>query len=109
MANPTKGDSLLADATGDPLLSDRQANVADTASATAASIVITYTTDDPTITTNAAITIADGDLYPAAEGIEALEEVVAQLTATNVDVAAVRTTVLAILDVLEAHGLMTET
>jgi len=107
MANPSKGNALLADATGDPLLGDRQSNIADPAAITAASIVITYTTDDPSITPDNGITIADGDLYPANEGLIALEEVVAQLIKTNADVLAVRTAVVSILDVLEAHGLMT--
>lgn len=85
MANPKKGDAQLADATGDALIGQRQANIAD--------LVITYTTDDPGITANSAIAVADGDLFPAAEGIAALEEVVAKINA--------------ILDVLEEHGLMT--
>lgn len=86
MANPSKGNSQMADSVGNPLIGDRQANLAD--------LVITYTTDDPGVTPDSAIAIADGDLFPAAEGLIALEEVVAKVNA--------------ILDILEAHGFMTE-
>ena len=85
MAALAKGRSKLADTSGNPQIGDRQSNLAD--------LVITYTTDDPGVTPNSAIAIADGDLYPAAEGLIALEEVVAKINA--------------ILDVLEEHGLMT--
>ncbi len=85
MAAPQKGVSKLADTSGNPQIADRQANLAD--------LVITYTTDDPGITPNSAIAIADGDLFPAAEGLIALEECVAKINA--------------VLDVLEEHGLMT--
>ena len=83
MANPKKGDSQLADVSGKALIGAQQSKLAD--------LVITYTTDDPGITPDSAIAIADGDLYPAAEGLIALEEVVAKINA--------------IIDVLEAHGL----
>ncbi len=110
MANPKKGDSQLADATGDALIGQRQSNVADPAAITAASIVITYTTDDPSVTPNNAIVIADGDgTLVTAEVMIAIEELVAQLIKTNADVAAVRTKLIAALDVLEEHGLMTAT
>lgn len=86
MANPNKGDALLSDASGDALLGDRQSNVAD--------LTIAYTTDDPGVTPNSAITFADGDgTLVTAEVVEAVEEIVAKVNA--------------ILDVLEAHGLMT--
>ncbi len=37
-------------------------------------VAITYTTDDPSITPNNAVTVADGDLLPAAEALELVEE-----------------------------------
>lgn len=86
MANPKKGDSQMADASGNALIGSQQSNLAD--------LVITYTTDDPGITANSAIAIADGDLFPAAEGLIALEECVAKINA--------------VLAVLEAHGLTAE-
>lgn len=77
MAAPKKGDALFADATGNPMLGARQANIADPASTLTATITagniatitagkatrvtITYTTDDPATTANGAVTIADGD------------------------------------------------
>lgn len=106
MAAPNKTDSQLADSADFPLIGVAQANVADPAAITAASITITYTTDDPGITPDNGITIADGDLYPANEGIIALEEVVAQLIKTNADVLSLRTALVAALAVLEEHGLM---
>lgn len=108
MANPSKGDSQLADATGDPLIGQRQANVADPAAITAVTIVLSYTTDDPSVTVDNTIVIADGDgTLVTAEIMIALEELVAELVATNADVAAIRTQLISALDVLEEHGLMT--
>lgn len=86
MANPNKHDTQLADSSQNGMIGAQQSNVAD--------LTIVYTTDDPGITPDSSITIADGDLFPAAEGIAALEEVVAKINA--------------ILDVLEAHGLMAD-
>ena len=83
MANPSKSVSQLADPTDKPLIGSQQSKLAD--------LVITYTTDDPSVTPNSAIAIADGDLFPAAEGLIALEEIVAKINA--------------IIDVLEEHGL----
>ncbi len=108
MANPQKGEAQLADATGDPIIGQRQANVADPAGITAVTIVLSYTTDDPSVTVDNTIVIADGDgTLVTAEVMIALEEIVAELVATNVDLADVRTQLIAALDVLEAHGLMT--
>ncbi len=45
----------------------------------------TYTTDDPSITPNAAVTIADGDLYDAAEIHEAFVELVAEYNLVAAD------------------------
>lgn len=90
-----KGESQLADRDGDPLIGEAQANVADAAT----SLTITWTANDPGGTPNGAITIADGDAISNAEIGEFLEEVEAGF-------AALTTKVNAILDVLEAHGLM---
>ena len=86
MANPKKGDALFSDASGDPLLADAQTFVAD--------FTVAYTTDDPGITPDGTLTIADGDAATVtrAEYNELAEEVAAKINA--------------ILDVLEAHGLM---
>lgn len=87
MANPKKWESQLADASGNPLVGAQQANLAD--------ITFTYTTDDPNPTINSVITIADGDgTLVTAEVIAALEKLAAKINA--------------ILDVLEAHGLMAD-
>ena len=83
MANPSKSVSQLADPTDKPLIGSQQTKIAD--------LVITYGTDDPNVTVNNAIAVNDGDLFPAAEGLIALEEIVAKINA--------------IIDVLEAHGL----
>ena len=84
MANPKKGDALFADASGDPLLADAQTLIADHA--------IAYTTDDPGLTAASTTTFADGDLAPAAEVHQLAVDLSAKINA--------------ILDVLEAHGLM---
>jgi hypothetical protein len=107
MAAIIKSNSQLADSSDNPLVGLRQSNVADPAAITAASITITYTTDDPGITPDNGITIADGDTISALETLTAIEELVAQLIKTNADVLAVRTQLAAALDVLEEHGLMT--
>lgn len=107
MAAIKKSDSQLADKTNNPLVGVQQANVADPAAITGTSIVITYTTDDPGVTPNNAIAIADGDAtLVTAEVMIAIEELVAALIETNADVLAVRTQLIAALDVLEEHGLM---
>ncbi len=97
MANPLKTNCLWADKSGDPLLGDRQANVADAAvtlatlSATApatlsaaapatlsagttALCTVTWTSNDPGGTPNGIITINDGTAVVAAEMMEFLEE-----------------------------------
>lgn len=89
MANPAKSESLLADKSGDGLLSDRQANVADPGAITA---YTAHASGATAVTSNAAT-----DLDTTAAALATLED----------EVTAMRTTVVAILDVLEAHGLMT--
>ena len=61
-----------------------------------ADLTIAYTTDDPGITPNGTLTIADGDATTVtrAEYNELAEECAAKINA--------------ILDVLEAHGLMAD-
>ena len=51
------------------------------AQAAIADITITYTTDDPGVTVNNALVIADGDLHTAPENHEAIEELVAKCNA----------------------------
>lgn len=98
MANPKKVNTLLADKSGDGLLSDRQALVAD---ATASPVTLTYSANDPGTTANGAVTFADGTALVAATMYEFADEVEAALTAHS-------TKINAILDILEAHGLMAD-
>ncbi len=55
-----------------PVLADRTSE--------AGGLNITYTTDDPSISTNGAVTIADGDIFETYEMVEAMEEINAQLS-----------------------------
>ena len=71
MANPSKDNSLHADAAGNPLLSDAQTLIADQGAITVASMYSTST--------------------------------------LNTNLGSLRTKINAILDVLEAHGLMKDT
>ncbi len=132
MATLKKNNSQFADASGDPLIGERQSNVADVAATTTAALsaatpvamTIAYATDDPGITVDGEINIADGDAaLNGPEIIIAIEELMAKiniLTTLGIelkadhatmltDIAAVRTTVASALDVLEEHGLMTAT
>lgn len=84
MAAPNKADSQLADKNQFPLIGEAQTLLAD--------LSIVFTTDDPGLTAASAVTIADGDLFPAGEGLQALVDVHAKINA--------------ILDILEEHGLM---
>ena len=130
MANPRKDVALVADKSGDPVLSDRQANVADAAvtlatlTATAPlGLVVTWTADDPGGTPDGTITIADGDaalvvlemmtfLEESEANFESMKalatELIADHAVTITDLTTMSTKINAILDVLEAHGLMTE-
>jgi len=85
MANPPKGEALLSDASGDPLLADAQTLIAD--------LTMTFTTDDPGQSAADTVVIADGDATVA----------VAEFTQAILNL---NTKINAILDVLEAHGLM---
>jgi hypothetical protein len=91
MANPTKTDALMADKSGDPLLGDRQANIADHAAPTA------YTAH------------AAGAVAVTSNAATDLDTTAAALATLVTEVATMVTKMNAILDVLEAHGLMTET
>lgn len=88
MANPKQWDAQLADANDKPMIGSQQTKVAD--------FTVAYTTDDPGITPDGTLTIADGDAATVtrAEYNELAEEVAAKINA--------------ILDVLEAHGLMAD-
>ena len=87
MANPTKWDSQLADASNNPMIGAQQTLIAD--------LSITYTTDDPGLSAASALTIADGDgTLVTAEVLQAITDIHAKINA--------------ILDVLEAHGLMAD-
>ena len=88
MANPKKQDSQLADSNNKAMIGSQQTFVAD--------FTVAYTTDDPGITPDGTLTIADGDATTVtrAEYNELAEEVAAKINA--------------ILDVLEAHGLMAD-
>ena len=131
MAAPQKGASQMADASGNPLIGNRSANIADVtatlATITAAAptrVTITYTTDDPGTTANGAVTVADGDaalvVAEVNELFDEFEDSVADLVtlttelrtdhaATIVDIAALIVAVNSILDVLEVNGFMIAT
>ena len=66
-------------------------SVAAPASQTSASITLAYTTDDPGITADGSITIADGDAVTAAEQIESMDEIITQVNALVADMTAIRT------------------
>lgn len=98
MANPKKSNTAWADKDGKGMLSTQQALVAD---ATAAPVAITYSANDPGTTADGAVTFADGTALVAATMYEFADEVEAALTAHS-------TKINAILDILEAHGLMSD-
>jgi len=84
MANPKPQDSQLADSAQNPMIGSAQTLIAD--------LSITYTTDDPGLTAGAALTVADGDTPTVAELLQGVHNINAKVNA--------------ILDILEAHGLM---
>ena len=74
MTQPPKAKSKLADTSGLPQIGDRGAAVAD--------IAIAYATDDPGITVDGTINIADGDAtLVTAEMMIAIEELMAKVNA----------------------------
>jgi len=133
MATLDKGTSQMADKSGDPLIGQRQANVADAGAITNLSVSITSVTDGvtdsytaptpaqgTTVTSNAATDLDDaaaalellgGETNALAISAALLEDEVTTLAAASAtlenEVTALRVTSVAILDVLEEHGLMT--
>lgn len=97
MANPDVRNTITADGNGNPLLSDQQSNVTDATGV----VAVTYTANDPTNTPNNAITFATGTALAVDEVYEFVDEVEAALSNHNIKINA-------ILDVLEAHGLMAD-
>ena len=87
MANPQPGLSQLADSANNPLIGEAQTLLAD--------LSITYTTDDPGLTTGDALTVADGDTPTVAELLQGVHDLQAKVNA--------------VIDILEAHGLMKDT
>ena len=90
MATLSKGNSQMADASGDPLIGARQSNVADPGAITG--ITAATPAQAVPVLSNAAT-----DLDTAYASLALLED----------EVTAMRVKVVAILDVLEEHGLMT--
>ena len=87
MANPKPQDAQLSDASDRPMIANAQTLIADHA--------IAYTTDDPGLTAANTTTIADGDgTVSTAEILQLGTDLSAKINA--------------ILDVLEAHGLMND-
>ena len=111
MANPLKGNSLMADKSGDPLFGDRQANVADPAALTNVSVSITAFTVPLVAQAVTVVSEAATDLDTVAAALKTLHgEVTTLAAATGTledEAAVVRTALLNALDVLEEHGLMT--
>ena len=112
MATLNKADSQMADKSGDPLIGDRRANVADPGAITSVTngITDTYTAPTPAQST-AVVSDAATDLDTAAAALELLGgEVDALATDAALledEVTAMRLIVVSMLDVLEEHGLMT--
>ncbi len=51
--------------------------------AAVSAVAITYTTNDPEVTPNGAVTVADGDTPTVSELLELVEELNAKITALN--------------------------
>lgn len=105
MANPIPEKALLADKNGKGLLSDRQTLVADTAAISTGTLTVTYTAGSAPAA-NDALTVANSASPTVVELLEYCAELHNLITELKTDVTNVRTTLLAALDVLEAHGLM---
>lgn len=75
------------------LLGGFDGGVADVAAITGLALSIVYTTDDPVITPNQAVVIADGDIPTDAEEVIIIEEMVDQVNKGIVDYALLRTKV----------------
>ena len=98
MAALDKGSSQMADKSGDPLIGDRQSNIADTTigvqvlTATAPAtltagpplaLAVTFSANDPTGTPDGTITVADAAVVAAAELAEFWEAMEAHHTLGN--------------------------
>jgi hypothetical protein len=125
MANPTRENCLLADKNSSPLVSTRQANVADAAATTVTAYTNTTIPVDLTFSSNAPTaadtqTISDGASPSVAETGQFMANVEDFMAQVNTDLVAYDARIAAaivdldlhkaklnsILDVLEAHGLM---
>lgn len=106
MANPKKWAALTADGGGKPLLSTQQALVADLGAATATNLAITFSANGPTAADTQ--TVADGAAPTVAETGQFMANVEDFQAEVVADLATIRTKINAILDVLEAHGLMAD-
>ncbi len=115
MANPTDLTDIKAydnaaisatqymDSTGTTVVTTQQANVADTAAIT--QVAVTDSLDGATFTGTALLT----STTPTVDELEAIAGMLGlAVNAAGTDIAAVRTTLLAVLDVLETHGLMAD-
>lgn len=107
MANPINEKGLVADKNGQPLLTNQQTLVADTAAISTGTLTVTYTSGSAP-TANDALTVADSTTPTVVELLEYCAELHNLITELKTDITNVRTTLLASLDVLEAHGLMAD-
>jgi len=89
MANPNKHNTQLADASGDGMIADRQALIS-----------------DPGAITNITAAATGQAVAVLSEAATDLDDAYASLALLEDEVTAMRVTVVAILDLLEAHGLM---
>lgn len=122
-----KQNSQLSDANDFPLIGNAQTLVSDSAktlatisAAAPTAVTLTYSSNDPGTTANGAVTIADGTALVAAEVFEVLDEFessISKLVTLGVELRTDHATIItdltthdtkinAILDILEAHGLM---
>ena len=106
MATPSKQISQLADKDSKPMIGSQQTLVSDPAATTATNVAVTFTANEPTAADTQ--TIADGTVPTVAElgqWVANSEDFMAEVVA---DLDAHKTSLIAILDILEAHGLMAD-
>ena len=77
------------------------------AAITSATLVATFTTDDPTITPDAAVVIADGDTPTVQELLEYCIELNDQMTKVQADLENAKQVINAVVDDQQAYGLFT--
>ena len=113
MTQPTKSESQLADRNDNPMVSNRGAAV--TAAASATAVNPTAPTDIPAIATGSAITITTNDaadLTTTSAALAVLENEVATyetaISALIVDVDLIRVALNALIERVEAHGLIAD-